>query len=56
MLPSRSLHIEHSGVFWPTLANPLSRLTGVFDFAVWGAVGGFPTSDHRSVWVDVDVH
>jgi hypothetical protein len=26
----------------------------VFDFA-WIAVGGFPTSDHRSVWVDVSV-
>jgi Endonuclease/Exonuclease/phosphatase family len=56
VLPRRSLPIRRSGVFWPTRANPLSRLTGVFDFAVWGAVGGFPTSDHRSVWVDVDTH
>jgi hypothetical protein len=25
----------------------------VFDSAQWGPVGGFPTSDHRMVWVDV---
>jgi hypothetical protein len=25
----------------------------VFNSAQWGPVGGFPTSDHRLVWVDV---
>jgi endonuclease/exonuclease/phosphatase family metal-dependent hydrolase len=55
VLPSKSLRILDSGVFWPVLADPLSRLTGVFNFALWGPVGGFPTSDHRSVWVDVAV-
>ncbi len=35
-----------AGVFWPVQANPLSRLTGTFPF---------PSSDHRSVWVDVQV-
>jgi hypothetical protein len=42
-------------VFWPLRADPLFRLTGVFDFATWGAVGGFPTSDHRLVWADLEL-
>jgi hypothetical protein len=54
VLPRKTLQIVDSGVFWPVRSDPLSRLTGVFDFA-WIAVGGFPTSDHRSVWVDVTV-
>jgi hypothetical protein len=54
VLPRKSLQILDAGVFWPLLADPLSRLTGVFSFD-WIAVGGFPTSDHRSVWVDVAV-
>jgi hypothetical protein len=32
-----------------------ARLTGVFDPANRGAVGGFPTSDHRLVWADLDL-
>jgi Endonuclease/Exonuclease/phosphatase family len=55
VLPRKTLQIVDSGVFWPTRADPLSRLTGEFNFALWGLVGGFPTSDHRSVWVDVTV-
>jgi hypothetical protein len=27
----------------------------VFNFAEWGPVGGFPTSDHRLVWADLDL-
>jgi hypothetical protein len=54
VLPRITLKIVNSGVFWPLLSDPLSRLTGVFSFD-WIAVGGFPTSDHRSVWVDVAV-
>jgi hypothetical protein len=46
VLPSRSLRILDAAVFWPTLADPLSRLTGVFPF---------PSSDHRLVWIDVRV-
>ncbi len=53
VLPRKNLKIVDAGVFWPVQADPLSRLTGVFDFAQWGPVGGFPTSDHRSVWIDV---
>jgi endonuclease/exonuclease/phosphatase family protein len=54
VLPRKNLKIVGSGVFWPVRSDPLFRLTGVFD-PFWNAVGGFPTSDHRSVWVDVAV-
>jgi len=55
VLPRKNLQLVAAGVFWPLRADPLFRLTGVFDFPTWGAVGGFPTSDHRSVWIDVKV-
>lgn len=44
VLPSRDLRVRDAGVFWPTAADPLSRLTGVYPF---------PSSDHRLTWVDV---
>jgi hypothetical protein len=44
VLPRVNLRIQDAGVFWPTQADPLFRLTGVFPF---------PSSDHRLVWVDV---
>ncbi len=44
VLPSCGLDILDSGVFWPPQSDPLFRLTGVFPF---------PSSDHRSVWVDL---
>ncbi|WP_134741771.1 endonuclease/exonuclease/phosphatase family protein [Nocardioides sp. 503] len=44
VLPSRGLKVRGSGIFWPVPSDPLSRLTGEFPF---------PSSDHRSVWVDV---
>jgi Endonuclease/Exonuclease/phosphatase family len=46
VLPRRNLRIQDSAVFWPLMADPLFRLTGVFPF---------PSSDHRLVWVDVTV-
>ena len=46
VLPSRKTTVFGSGVFWPTQADPLSRLTGVYPF---------PSSDHRLVWVDMQV-
>lgn len=47
VLPSRrGLAVRDAGVFWPTATDPLSRLTGDFPF---------PSSDHRTVWVDVRV-
>jgi hypothetical protein len=47
VLPSNDLRIRDSGIFWPVSSDPLYRLTGP----------GFPvpSSDHRSVWVDVKV-
>jgi len=55
VLPSTRLKVADSGVFWPLLADDLSRLIGVFDFAQFQRDGiGFPTSDHRLVWLDVD--
>jgi hypothetical protein len=55
VLPRKNLQLVDAGVFWPLQSDPLFRLTGVFDFGQWGQVGGFPTSDHRSVWIDVTV-
>lgn len=47
VLPSRTLPITGSGVFWPLAGRPGSELTGIFPF---------PTSDHRLVFVDVTVN
>jgi hypothetical protein len=55
VLPRKTLRFVDAGVFWPVQSDPLFRLTGVFDSTAWGAVGGFPTSDHRSAWIDVQV-
>ena len=58
VLPSRQIKISDSAVFWPVQSDPLFRLTGVFENATWGGpngVGGFPTSDHRMVWADLDL-
>jgi hypothetical protein len=50
VLPSQDLRIRDSAVFWPTTDDPLFRLTGAFDPKY---LNGFPSSDHRLVWVDV---
>ncbi|HET8951955.1 MAG TPA: endonuclease/exonuclease/phosphatase family protein [Solirubrobacteraceae bacterium] len=55
VLPSRQVKVTDSAVFWPVRSDPLFRLTGVFDNANWGPVGGFPTSDHRLVWADLEL-
>ena len=52
VLPSRPLRVLDAGVFWPLSNDPLSRLTGEFDRQY---TNGFPSSDHRLVWVDVAV-
>lgn len=46
VLPSKHLSIKNAGVFWPAASDPLFRLTGTFPS---------PGSDHRLVWVDVNV-
>src|SRR4029450_11897622 len=55
VLPRKNLHIVDSAVFWPLPSDPLFGPTGVFDQAEWGPVGGFPTSDHRLVRIDITV-
>jgi hypothetical protein len=52
VLPRKGLKVTGSGVFWPVQADPLSRLSGVYD-PIWAPVNGFPTSDHRLVWLDL---
>ena len=54
VLPRKNVRIADSAVFWPAQSSPLFRLTGVFSSSQWGEVGGFPTSDHRLVWADLD--
>ncbi len=44
VLPDKRLKVVGAGVFWPVPSDPLSRLTGEFPF---------PSSDHRSVWLDL---
>ncbi|MBC7800027.1 MAG: endonuclease/exonuclease/phosphatase family protein [Gemmatimonadaceae bacterium] len=51
-LPSTGLGIRGCGVFWPANTDPLFPLVGTFDPAL---PGGFPSSDHRLVFVDVTV-
>lgn len=44
VLPSHTLPVCDSGVFWPTADDPLRSLLGT---------AASPTSDHRLVWVDL---
>lgn len=44
VLPSRDLHPQGGGIFWPTSTSPLARLT-------WG--DPLPSSDHHLTWQDL---
>jgi hypothetical protein len=56
VLPRKNLQMLDAAVFWPLMSDPLFRLIGVFDFATRNLPGqGFPSSDHRPVWIDVGV-
>lgn len=46
VLPRKNLQIVDSAVFWPLSTDPLFPLAGTFPF---------PSSDHRLVWVDIQV-
>jgi endonuclease/exonuclease/phosphatase family protein len=46
VLPSHSLRVLDGAVFWPLNTDPLFGLVGLFPF---------PSSDHRLVWVDLNV-
>ncbi len=52
VLPSIDLNLLHAGVFWPPEGDPLFPLVGNFDPSF---PNGFPSSDHRLVWIDVDL-
>jgi hypothetical protein len=46
VLPRKNMKITDAGVFWPEVSDPLFALVGTFMF---------PSSDHRLVWIDIDV-
>jgi hypothetical protein len=50
VLPRKNLRIVDAGVFWPLSDDPLFPLVGLFNDPV---PFGFPSSDHRLVWIDV---
>ena len=52
VLPSADLQITNSGVFWPLNSDPTFPLVGTFSAAL---PGGFPSSDHRLIFTDVQV-
>ncbi|NMG19243.1 phytase [Brasilonema bromeliae] len=52
VLPSADLNITNSAVFWPLNTDPLFPLVGTYDSSL---SGGFPSSDHRLVWADLQV-
>lgn len=53
VLPSKTgLELLGGGVFWPVNTDPLFPLVGTFNP---GLPGGFPSSDHRLVYVDLAI-
>jgi hypothetical protein len=52
VLPSADLPISKSGVFWPLNTDPNFAPVGTFNTSL---PGGFPSSDHRLVYADVQV-
>ncbi|HEY9796110.1 MAG TPA: esterase-like activity of phytase family protein [Leptolyngbyaceae cyanobacterium] len=50
VLPSQNLEITDAAVFWPESTEPQFPLVGTFNPNI---PGGFPSSDHRLVRVDV---
>jgi myo-inositol-hexaphosphate 3-phosphohydrolase len=52
MLPSANLNIARSAVFWPENTDPNFPLVGTFNASL---PRGFPSSDHRLVYADVQL-
>lgn len=52
VLPSSDLTITNSGVFWPGNTDPNFGIVGTFNSSL---PGGYPSSDHRQVFVDIQV-
>ncbi|BAZ20355.1 phytase [Kalymmatonema gypsitolerans NIES-4073] len=53
VLPSTDLNITNSAVFWPLNTDPLFPLVGTYNPNTLPT--GFPSSDHRLVWADLQV-
>ncbi len=56
VLPSATLEVENSGIFWPTPNEPFSYLVITKEVQADGQIvikDFLATSDHRLVWVDV---
>jgi len=47
VLPSDTVDITGSGVFWPLMSEPDFEYVGTFPY---------PVSDHRLVWVDIEIN
>jgi myo-inositol-hexaphosphate 3-phosphohydrolase/phosphodiesterase/alkaline phosphatase D-like protein len=52
VLPSSDLQITNSGVYWPSNTDANFPLVGTFNASL---PGGFPSSDHRLIFADVQV-
>ncbi|MBW4633849.1 MAG: phytase [Iphinoe sp. HA4291-MV1] len=52
LLPSTDLNITNSAVFWPLNTDPLFPLVGTYDPSL---PTGFPSSDHRLIWADLQI-
>ncbi len=52
VLPSADLQISNSSVFWPLNTDPLFRLVGTFNPTL---PGGYPSSDHKLIWADLQI-
>jgi 3-phytase/alkaline phosphatase D len=52
VLPSSDLKISSSAVFWPVNTDPNFPLVGTFNSSL---PGGFPSSDHRLVFTDIQI-
>ncbi len=53
VLPSANLAVTGAGVYWPTRSDAEFPLVGTFNNQ--NLFGGLPTSDHKAVWVDVEI-
>ncbi|MDB9469060.1 phytase, partial [Dolichospermum circinale] len=52
VLPSTDLQVINSGVYWPNNTDANFSLVGTFNASL---PGGFPSSDHRLIFADVQV-
>lgn len=53
VLPSANLQVQGAGVFWPTRQDPNYPLVG--NFGNQNLYAGMPSSDHKAVWLDVEI-